>query len=274
MIRTGTEVHGENLTAGYDKSNALIDVDILVENGEMLAIIGPNGSGKSTLLKVLGRLLKPRGGVVMLNGSSLRDMPTGEVARHMAVLPQAPNAPAELTVRELVGYGRYPHVTWMKRLGVADREVIDRAISECRLEPLAHRQVATLSGGERQRVWLAMALAQEPRVMLLDEPVTFLDISHQLEVMDLIAQLNEQRGITILMVLHDLNLAARYCERVIAVSNGRIAHDGATDEVIRQDVLREVFNVEAYVIRNPHTGKPVCYPYQATTRPPAVESGV
>ena len=171
-------------------------------------------------------------------------------------------------MRELVGYGRYPHVSWLKRLGRPDHEVVDRAIRECHLQALAQRKVLTLSGGERQRAWLAMALAQEPDLMLLDEPVTFLDICHQLEVMDLIAQLNVERGITVLMVLHDLNLASRYCRRLIAVSNGRIAYDAPTEEVIRMDVLRDVFNVESYIVRNPHTGKSVCYPYQASSAAP------
>ena len=260
----GIEVWAENLVAGYDKSDVLTGVDVAVGNGEMAAIIGPNGSGKSTLLKVLGRLLKPRGGAVLLDGKAIRDLSTSEVSRRMAALPQAPSSPAELTVRELVGYGRYPHVPWLKRMGTADHEAIDKAISECQLESLAHRQVSTLSGGERQRAWLAMALAQEPKLMLLDEPVTFLDIYHQLEVMDLIAQLNKQRGITVLMVLHDINLAARYCDRLIAVSNGRIAYDGPAQEIIRPEVLRDVFNVDAYIVQNPHTGRPVCYPYRTS----------
>lgn len=258
------KVQAEKLVAGYDKWIALTDVDIAIRDKEMVGIIGPNGSGKSTLLKVLSRTLKPREGTVYLDGKALRELSTGEVARRMSVLPQAPNSPAELTVRELVGYGRYPHVPWLKRLGPADHEVIDRAIEECHLEELAQRQVSSLSGGERQRAWLAMALAQEPKLMLLDEPVTFLDICHQLEVMELISHLNVERGITVLMVLHDLNLAGRYCERLIAVSNGRIAHDGPISEVIRPDVLRDVFNVDAYVSENPHTGRPVCYPYQAS----------
>ena len=262
------KIQAEQLVAGYDKLNVLTGVDIAIADGEMVGIIGPNGSGKSTLLKVLGRMLKPRDGMVVLDGKLLQEMSPGDVARRMAVLPQAPNAPPELTVRELVGYGRYPHVSWLKRLGPADHEVVDRAIRECHLQALAQRKVLTLSGGERQRAWLAMALAQEPDLMLLDEPVTFLDICHQLEVMDLIAQLNVERGITVLMVLHDLNLASRYCRRLIAVSNGRIAYDAPTEEVIRMDVLRDVFNVESYIVRNPHTGKSVCYPYQASSAAP------
>ena len=260
----------ERLTAGYDKKDVITGVDIAIKDGEMVGIIGPNGSGKSTLLKALTRLLKPRSGTVHLDGKALREMSTGTVAQCMAVLPQAPNSPAELTVRELVGYGRYPHVPWLKRLGATDRAVVDRAINECRLKSLADRQVSTLSGGERQRAWLALAMAQEPRVMLLDEPVTFLDICHQIEVMDLIAQLNRERGITVLMVLHDLNLASRYCERLLAVSDGRIAYDGPTEEVICSDVLRNVFNVDAHIVLNPHTGRPVCYPYRVSSSVPSL----
>ncbi len=256
------KVQANRLAVGYDKSNVLTGVDIEIGAGEMVGVIGSNGSGKSTLLKTMARLLKPHHGAVHLDGKSIRDMSPPEMARRMASLPQAPGSPAGLTVRELVGYGRYPHVPWLKRLGPADHRVIDRALRECRVEALAHREMSTLSGGERQRAWLAMALAQEPKVMLLDEPVTFLDIAHQLEVMELITQLNRERGITVIMVLHDLNLASRHCERLIVIKEGRVAYDGPTEEIICPDVLREVFGVEVYIVRNPHTGRAVCYPYQ------------
>ena len=255
------KLQAKELESGYDKRTVLAGVDIEVKEREIVGVIGSNGSGKSTLLKTLAQLLKPRSGTVYLDGKALQDMSTGAVARSMAGLPQAPLSPAELTVRELVGYGRYPHAFWLKRLGPADHDEIDRAIYGCRLGDMDHRHVNTLSGGERQRFWLAMALAQEPSLMLFDEPVTFLDINHQLEFMGLIAQLNAERGITVLMVLHDLNLASRYCERLIAVNHGRIFCDGPTDEVIRADILRSVFNVDVYIVRNPHTGRSVCYPY-------------
>ncbi len=257
------DVRGEKIVAGYERQDVLDGIDIAIENGEIVGIIGPNGSGKSTLLKVMGRLLKPRSGAVFLDGKALQEQSTTEIARSMALLPQAPISPHELTVRELVGYGRYPHVPWLKRLGTGDFSAIDRAIAECHLEDLAHRQMSTLSGGERQRAWLALALAQEPQVMLLDEPVTFLDISHQLEVMELIARLNRERGITVLMVLHDLNLAGRYCHRMIALLDGEIVSDGTPEEVIRREVLRAVFSVDAHIIHDPHTGRPICFPYRA-----------
>ncbi|MFQ5858631.1 MAG: ABC transporter ATP-binding protein [Anaerolineae bacterium] len=250
----------EGLRAGYDRQPVLWAINLKVEDGEMVGVIGPNGSGKSTLLKVLGRLLKPWGGVVYLDGRHLAELSPGEVARCMATLPQAPTSPPELTVYELVGYGRYPHVAWLKRLGPADRAAIDRAIRECRLEALTGRPLSALSGGERQRAWLAMALAQEPRVMLLDEPVTFLDINHQLEMLDLIAALNRERGITVVMVMHDINLAARYCRRLVALKGGRVAHDGPVEAVLRPEVLREVFHVEVQVGTDPVTGRPACYP--------------
>lgn len=254
------KVWTQELQAGYDRQLVLSAVNLRVEPGEMVGIIGPNGSGKSTLLRVLGRLLQPWDGVVYLDGRRLADLSPREVARCMAMLPQAPAAPPELTVYELVGYGRYPHVPWLKRLGPADREAIDRAIRDCRLEALAGKPLATLSGGERQRAWLAMTLAQEPRVMLLDEPVTFLDINHQLEMLELIAALNRERGITVVMVMHDINLAARYCRRLVALKDGQIVADGPVEEVLRPEVLREVFHVEVQVGTDPVTGRPACYP--------------
>ena len=252
----------ENLTAAYDRQPVLDEVGVNVSAGEMVGIIGPNGSGKSTLLKVIGRLLSPESGAVYLDGKSLPELSNVQIARRMATLPQAPPTPPELTVRELVGYGRYPHVSWLKRFAAQDRDIIERTISTCNLDDLADRKLSTLSGGERQKAWIAMAMAQRPRVMLLDEPVTFLDISHQLEVMTLVADLNRSEGITVLAVLHDLNLAARYCPRLIAIRDGRIHSDGAANEVIQPDVLRAVFGIGARVAEDPLTRRPVCYPYR------------
>ena len=260
---TGTPPHigAQGLELAYEGKPALAGVDLRVARGEMVGIIGRNGSGKSTLLKLIGRLLSPGAGAVHLDGKLLASLPTGELARSMAMLPQSPVPPAELTVRELVGYGRYPHVPWLRRFGGQDRAVIERAIQACRLEELAGRRLDSLSGGERQKAWVAMALAQQPRVMLLDEPVTFLDLGQQLEVMDLISRLNRDEGITVVAVMHDLNLAARYCERLVALEKGRIHADGPTDEVMSPGVLREVFGIEARIGNDPVTGRPVCYPY-------------
>ena len=255
-------IHIENLNVGYDRKPVLRGVRVRVAQGEMVGIIGPNGSGKSTLLKAIGRLLKPNSGAIYLSGRDLSELPAGEMAKRMSSLPQAPPTPDELSVRELIGYGRYPHVSWLKRFGDADRQIIENAIGICSLEPLAERKLSTLSGGERQKAWIAMAMAQQPKAMLLDEPVTFLDINHQLEVMDLVSDLNRRQKITVIAVLHDLNLAARYCPRLIAIKSGRIYSDGGAGEVIQPDVLREVFGIGARIGQDPLTRRPVCYPFR------------
>ncbi len=250
------------VTAAYAQDPVLANVDVHVAAGEMVGVIGCNGSGKSTLLKVMGGLVKPRSGAVHLDGEDIGSYPPQRVARRMAVMAQAPAAPPGLTVRDLVGYGRYPHISWLQRFGMRDRKVIHETIQSCRLEDFAERELSALSGGERQKAWIALALAQQPRVMLLDEPVTFLDLGHQLEVMDLIAELNRTRKITVIVVLHDLNLAARYCPRLIALKAGGVYADGPTADVIRADVLREVFGIGARIGSDPVTRQPVCYPYR------------
>ena len=262
MDSVDAKIRVEDLTAAYERQPVLDGVGIRVTKGEMVGIIGPNGSGKSTLLKVIGRLLDPESGAVYLDGKTLQEFSTIQIARRLAVLPQAPSAPPELTVRELVGYGRYPHISWLGRFADQDRDIAERTISRCRLEDLADRKLSTLSGGERQKAWIAMAMAQQPRVMLLDEPVTFLDINHQLEVMDLIASLNQSEGITVISVLHDLNMAGRYCPRLIAIKEGRVHSDGAAGEVIQPEVLRAVFGIGARVGMDPLTQRPICYPYR------------
>ena len=262
MSAQGAKLSTEYLAAGYDHHPVLDEISIHVERGEMVGIIGPNGSGKSTLLRVIGRLLRPSSGCVYLEGRAMSDMDVRAIARSMAILPQAPPLTHELTVRELVGYGRYPHIPWLQRLGVQDREVIENTITACGIGDFADRMLNTLSGGERQRAWIAMAVAQQPRTMLLDEPVTFLDISHQLEVMDLISDLNRAQGITVIVVLHDLNLASRYCARLIAIKDGQVYSDGPAGSVIQPRVLREVFGVDARVGEDPLTKRPVFYPYR------------
>jgi len=257
-----SEISVEGVTVAYSGPPVLEGVDAHIAAGEMVGVIGRNGSGKSTLLKVMGRLIKPRSGTVYLNGKDITSLPTERVAQCMAVLPQAPASPQQLTVRELVGYGRYPHISWRERFGTRDREVIQQTIQSCRLEDLGERPLSTLSGGERQKAWIALALAQQPRIMLLDEPVTFLDLGHQLEVMDLIAELNHMHGITVVIVLHDLNLAARYCPRLIALQSGGVYADGPTENVIQEDVISEVFGIGARIGFDPLTHKPVCYPYR------------
>ena len=248
----------QDVNVGYAGTPVLDGVSIEIDAGETLGVIGPNGCGKSTLLKTIARQLRPSVGAIHLDGRELMGFRPKDLARQLSMLPQTPTSPPELTVDELVGYGRTPHVAWHRRLSRADRDAIDRAIRACRLGDLVDRRLATLSGGERQRAWLALALAQAPRVLLLDEPITFLDVHHQLEVMDLVGDLNRDREITVVMVMHDINLAARYCDRLIALKAGRIHADGPPATVLTADVLREVFSVDADVSVDRATGCPHC----------------
>jgi iron complex transport system ATP-binding protein len=243
----------EALDAGYPATRELVlhALSLDVAEGEVVALVGPNGSGKSTLLRVLGRVLKPRAGVVYLDGRAMREWPTREVARRLALLPQGPTLSADLTVEELVRMGRSPHQGILGLPTREDEDAVENAIRETSIGALVGRHVATLSGGERQRVWLAMALAQQPRILLLDEPTTFLDLNHQLEVLDLIRYLNRQHGLTVVMVLHDLNQAARYAGRIIVLRNGQIYTDGTPASVLTPETLRDVFGVEGHVMAGP-----------------------
>jgi len=239
------------LDAGYEARLVLSALDLGIADGEMLALVGPNGSGKSTLLRALGRVLKPRGGIVLLDGRALRELATRDVARQMAILPQGPTLADDLSVEELVWLGRSPHQGLLGLPTAADREAVDWALGETALAPLRSRSVRSLSGGERQRAWLAMALAQQPQVLLLDEPTTFLDLRHQIEVLDLIRYLNREHGLTVIMVLHDLNQAARYAGRIVVLSDGAVYGEGPPSAVLTPDTLRAVFGVEGRVLPGP-----------------------
>ncbi len=237
----------EHLEFSYGRNPVLHELSLELPDRGVLAIIGPNGGGKSTLLKCLGGLLRPSGGSCRLDGRDLRSWPRLELARVLAVLGQFNSAPPELTVRELVGFGRYPHRTGRER----DREAVELALTECGAAALADRRLGTLSGGERQRAWLALALAQEPRVLLLDEPTTFLDPRGQLEIISLIGELNRRLGITIGVVLHDLNHAAGCADRVAAISGGRLAFSGTPEELLRPETIRGIFGVDGAVLTAP-----------------------
>lgn len=215
----------------------------------------------STVLKALGRILRPQSGSVYLNGQDIRFLSTKAVARKMAILPQCPLAPGGLTVRELVAYGRFPHQRGFGTQSSEDRRTIAWSLAVTGLEALAERFVDTLSGGQRQRVWIAMALAQQTALILLDEPTTYLDLSHQLEILELLAELNKSQGCTIVMVLHDLNLAARFADYMIAIRDGAVLCHGAPAEVMVPAVLRDVFQIDAQVINEARTGRPVCIAY-------------
>lgn len=245
------------LSAGFGDKTVLHNLSLAVAKGQILAIIGPNGSGKSTLLKVLSRSLRPIKGSVLLDGRDLQSLPTRDLARQLAILHQASRAPADLTVRDLVEYGRFPYQRWWKGKNDEDKSVVEWALEQTGLVELAARPVSTLSGGEQQRAWIAMALAQKPRILLLDEPTTYLDICHQLEILDLIRQLNKEQGITIVMVLHDLNYAARYADNIAVLRQGSLYAAGHPAEIITPTMLREVFQVEAAVWPDDN-GRPVC----------------
>jgi iron complex transport system ATP-binding protein len=250
-----------DLRVGYGDRAVIDGLALEIATGTITALVGPNGSGKSTLLKTLARLLKPSGGAVYLDGKAISSMPTAAIARELAILPQGPSAPAGLTVRELVEQGRFPHVGALRMLRHQDHAAISAALELTGMREFAHRPIDSLSGGERQRAWVALTLAQDTPILLLDEPTTFLDIGHQLEVLDLARRLNRERRMTIVLVLHDLNQAARYANRMIALSRGRVVADGPPADVLTPALLESAFNVRANIIIDPSSGTPVCLPY-------------
>jgi len=254
----------DHLTLGYRRGAAVVrDLVLDVARGEIVTLVGPNGSGKSTILRALARLMRPQGGTVYLNGRAIHRTSTRRVAQQLAILPQNPVAPDDLTIRDLVARGRFARQAWWRASGTHDRDVIAWALEATGLIDLSDRRLNTLSGGERQRAWIALALAQEPQVLLLDEPTTFLDISHQLEVMGLLQKLNEENGLSIVMVLHDLNQAARFSHRLVALRRGDVYAAGPPACVLTETMLREVFQVEGVLGRDPITDTPIFTPVQS-----------
>lgn len=254
----------DRLTLEYRNGHPVVrDLSLAVEPGEIVALVGPNGSGKSTLLRAMARLMRPQRGTVTLNGQAIHRMNPRKVAQQLAILPQNPAAPEDLTVRDLVARGRFSRQAWWRPAGTRDRDAIGWALEMTGLDDFAARRLSTLSGGERQRAWIALALAQEPRVLLLDEPTTFLDISHQLDVMTLLQRLNRESELSIVMVLHDLNQAARFSHRLVAIHTGQVYAAGAPDDVLTEQMMREVFQVEGTIGRDPFAGTPVFTPLQS-----------
>jgi iron complex transport system ATP-binding protein len=250
----------EHLSLGYGDRRIVDDLDLIVPTGVVTTVIGPNGCGKSTLLRALSRLLRPRAGTVLLDGHVITSMRTREVARILGMLPQAPVAPEGLTVADLVARGRHPHQSWLRQWSSDDEDVVAAALARTGIADLADRPVDELSGGQRQRAWISMALAQGTDILLLDEPTTYLDLAHSVEVLDLVDRLHADLGRTVVMVLHDLNLAVRYSDHLVVMKAGRIVASGAPDEVISVELLRVVFGLDAAVIDDPVSGRPLIVP--------------
>ncbi|WP_406628224.1 ABC transporter ATP-binding protein [Patulibacter brassicae] len=257
---TGDRLRGEALTLSYDARVVSRGLDVVVPDGSFTVIVGPNACGKSTLLRALARMLRPQEGEVVLDGQEIGSLPSKEVARRLGLLPQSPIAPDAITVADLVGRGRYPHQSLLRQWSAEDERAVAEALAATGVTELAERAVDELSGGQRQRVWLAMALAQETPILLLDEPTTYLDIAHQIEVLDLCAQLHEERGSTLVAVLHDLNHACRYATHVIAMRDGEIVAEGDPSEIVDADLVEQVFGLRCRVIPDPETGTPLVVP--------------
>lgn len=256
-------LQANSLTLQYGQKIIANNLNFKVDKAEIISIIGPNGSGKSTLLKALGRLLKPTYGTVFLEGKNIEKMKPVDIARKMSILPQSSTAPADMTVYDLVCYGRMPHQGLFSSPTKIDKERIEEALKETNTSEMRYRRLDTLSGGERQRAWLAMAIAQNPEILLLDEPTTYLDVKHQLDLMNLVYKLHETKKITVIMVLHDLNHAARYSHRLVAVKKGEIFAEGLVKDVFTENILSNLYDVETSVMTLEQNGQKnlVCFPY-------------
>ncbi|MFC5703304.1 ABC transporter ATP-binding protein [Cohnella faecalis] len=250
-----------DLSVCYGNQFVFQDLNLSIDKGKVTALIGSNGCGKSTLLRTMARLLKPQDGNVLLEGHSIATLPTKDVAKRMALLPQGPSAPEGLTVLQLVKQGRYPYQSWLQQWSKEDERHVSHALETTGLTELAERTVDSLSGGQRQRAWIAMVLAQGTDIVLLDEPTTYLDLTHQIEVLDLLYSLNVQEGRTIVMVLHDINLACRYAHHIVAIQDRKVFAEGSPEEVVTADMIESVFHMKSNVIKDPLYGTPMCVPH-------------
>ena len=250
----------EQVRLAYGENVVVDSLDLALTDGSFTAIVGPNGCGKSTLLRALGRLLRPTSGQVVLDGKPIAKTSTREVAKVLGMLPQTPIAPEGLTVADLVARGRHPHQSWLRQWSRDDEDVVAEALRWTDMSEFADRPVDALSGGQRQRAWISMALAQGTDLLLLDEPTTYLDLSHQIDVLELVERLHTERGRTVAVVLHDLNLAARYARRLVAMKDGVLVASGTPAEVLTEELLAEVFDLEARVIPDPVSGTPMVVP--------------
>ncbi|MGH8896707.1 MAG: ABC transporter ATP-binding protein [Egibacteraceae bacterium] len=261
------QLSAEHLRLAYDDRLVVDDLSLEIPTGKITVIVGANACGKSTLLRGLARLLKPRGGTVYLDGKHITRLPTRVVATRLGILPQSPVAPEGLTVADLVSRGRYPHQRWFRQWTTEDETAVTAALEATRTADLADRPVDELSGGQRQRAWIAMALAQGTPIMLLDEPTTFLDIAHQVEVLDLLVELNRSEQRTIVLVLHDLNHACRYAHHIVAMAAGAIVAEGRPTDVVTEALVARVFDLDCRIVPDPVAGTPLVIPVSAHHRP-------
>lgn len=257
MVRLMTS----KLDIAYEDRLIVEDLSVQIPQGQITALVGANGSGKSTILKTMARIMQPKSGAVLLDGKSIHKQSTREIAKQLAILPQNPTAPEGLTVTELVSYGRFPYQKGFGSMKAEDKAMVEWAIESTGMVDFYDRPIDQLSGGQRQRAWIAMALAQDTEILFLDEPTTFLDMAHQLEVLQLLEKLNADSQRTIVMVVHDLNHASRYAHHMIAIKNGKAVAEGTPVEVVSCDVLRNVFGIEADIVTDPRSGVPLCLPY-------------
>ncbi|SEN53922.1 ABC transporter ATP-binding protein [Paenibacillus sp. OV219] len=261
-----SQLEARGLSLSYGGSYIFEDLNLSIPKGKVTVFIGSNGCGKSTLLRSMARLLKPQRGSVVLEGADIAGMSTKEVARKLAILPQGPTTPEGLTVLQLVKQGRYPYQSWLKQWSQEDEASVQAALLATGMTELAERAVDALSGGQRQRAWIAMTIAQETPIILLDEPTTYLDLTHQIEVLDLLDAMNRNEQRTVVMVLHDINLACRYADHIVAIRDGRIESQGRPDEVIDEALIEKVFRLKCDIIPDPLYGTPLCIPHGSGRR--------
>lgn len=250
----------EHLVSGYDKKVIVDDVSLTIPDGKISVVLGANASGKSTLLKTLVRLIKPVKGAITLDGTGIGEIPAKQLAKTIGLLPQSPIVPEGIAVADLVGRGRYPHQSFLKGWSKEDTRAVAEALDIMGISELANRNIDELSGGQRQRVWIAMALAQQTDILFLDEPTTFLDVAYQVEILDLLTDLNQQYGTTIVMVLHDINLSARYADCIFVMHHGHLIAQGAPEEVLTQELIKRTFELDCDIISDPVSGTPLLVP--------------
>lgn len=254
-------IETKDLNISYGSLDIVKDLNLSIPKGKITTIIGANGCGKSTILKTVARILQPKSGSIYIDGKDINSQKTKELAKIMAVLPQSPQAPSGLTVEELIAYGRFPHQSGFGKLKKEDEDIVNWALKVTGILEFRDRPIEALSGGQRQRAWIAMALAQETDILVLDEPTTYLDLAHQLEVLNLLEELNKKQGTTIVMVIHELNNAARFADHMIGVKKGKIVCQGNAHEVMTKENLKELFNIDAEIVSDPRHNKPVCITY-------------